>query len=50
MLALQGKEASNQFLQTSQPVVGLNWLRADEYLPLPSVGFERTGCAALDKL
>lgn len=25
-LGLQGKEASNQFLQTAQPVVGLNWL------------------------
>lgn len=39
-LGIQGKEVSNQFLQTAQPVVGLNSLGADEYLPLPSFGFE----------
>lgn len=49
-VGLQGEEASNQFVQTAQPVVGLNWLGADEYLPLPSFSFEWTGCAAVHKL
>lgn len=47
---LQGKEAGNQFLQIAQPIGGLNWLGADEYLLHPSSCFEGAGHAAFDKL
>lgn len=33
-LELQGKEAGNQFLQIARSIGGLNWLGADEYLPV----------------
>lgn len=47
---LQEEEMGNQFLQIAHPSGELNWLGADEYLPLPSSCFEEASHAAFGKL